>query len=242
MKLPTLNTPTYKTVLPSIGSVEYRPYLVKEEKILLMSLESKNLDEVISSMTRVMEACVIKPKINFSKLPYYEAEFLFLKIRSKSAGEVIDLQTRHVDGLNSKGEECKHIHTLEVNLETLTIPGLDKKDKIVKLNDTVGLELRVPSLSEFYHLMSEEDNEDKAINLLSTVISKIFDGEDVYDTSEVDHEEMVSFIENLTSKQCEMISDFFTKIPNLKIEIPYKCSGCGSDEKITIEGVQSFFR
>jgi hypothetical protein len=242
MALPRLTTPTFKTNLPSIGDVTYRPYLVKEEKVLLMALESNSIDETIRAMVNVMQACVIKPKIDFSRLPFYEAEFLFLKIRAKSAGEVIDLNTRHIDGINSKGEECKHVQPIQVNIDELSVPGIQKQDRVVMLTEKVGVELRAPSLSEFYSMMEQEDSNDRAMNLLATTIDKVFEDDNVVSTSEITKEELVDFIEQLTTKQCELISDFYMKIPSLKIVVPYTCTGCGSEETITIEGIRSFFR
>jgi hypothetical protein len=242
MALPTINIPKYKVKLPSVGEVTYRPYLVKEEKVLLMTLESGNIDDIILAVLETLKSCVISPKVNFDKLPFYEAEYLFMQIRSKSVGEMIELKVHHIDDVNSNGETCSHIETVYFDIETLVLPnGISKKDKVVKITDDVGLELKAPNLREYYNLLHTEDRTLRALGLILSSIDKIFDGDQVYDRYETPDEELVEFINNLTTKQCEPITNFYSKIENLKADLDYTCTKCGSKEKVHIEGVQSFF-
>lgn len=234
MALPILNTPKYYVELPlSKKTVEYRPFLVKEEKILLMALESQDQKQIMNAMRDIIDACTFG-KIESRDLPVAELEFLFLKLRSKSVGE-----NSHI-GLACKS--CSGKNEVDVNLEEikLTVPG-DITTKIM-LTDTVGLIMKFPTSDDV--LRSIDSNKSDVENTYAVIIAsidKIFDTENVHDAATQSKQELQDFIESLNKQQFEKIKVFFNNLPKLKHELDYQCTKCGSINHVVLEGLESFF-
>jgi hypothetical protein len=234
MALPIQSTPTYRTTLPSNGQeVEYRPFLVKEQKILVMARESQKQDDMMRSVKKMIDATTFE-KLDVDELAMVDLEWLFVKIRSVSIGETSKLV------LNCENKECFETHPYDLNLEEIDIVGSLPDDSKVMINDDVGLTLRVPSVKDLNNIDKLDDNM-KAVEIVKRCIVNIFDSENVYEGTDLDKSELNEFVDSLTFGQLELIGSFFDDLPKLSHEYEYTCSGCGTVNKKKLEGLQSFF-
>lgn len=237
MALPQLTTAKFNVELPySKMDIEFRPFLVKEEKALLIAMESEDQTQMVSVMRDIVNNCVETPGFDVANVPFFESEFLFLHLRSKSVGEISKLEYRHTDGINYAGEECEHVTEIDVNLEEVEIVGLDNIKDEFALTEKLNLKLKFPSIMDVTDL---EDGSAGEIELLSKTIQYAFDDDEVYEAET--EEEKIQFIESMNAKQLQNVSDFFTDMPRIRKEITYKCEGCGQEDTVVLEGLADFF-
>lgn len=238
--LPRPDLPKYKTKVPSTGDeITYRPFLVKEEKILLLALESGEFDEIITATTQILQNCV--DGVNIEKLTSYDVEWLFLKIRSKSIGETTTLRFRHTGNKNRSGTECKHIQEVVVDLEQTECVG-DPAPRKIEISDVMGMQMKYPSYKDTQSInVKGGKGIEQIINTVAKCIDYIYDAENMYYAKDSTTEELVEFLENLNKDQFAQIEEFFNNIPKLQQKIKYKCEGCGEETTYTVEGLQSFF-
>ena len=230
MGLPSIATPQFSTTIPSTGQeVEYRPFLVKEEKILLMALEGGNQKEISKATQNIIKSCVITD-IDVNKLATFDVEFLFLKLRGKSVGEVIDLKIGHNDG------ECEHKTEVNINLDEITVVG-DIGDGKIMIDKDVGVKMRYPGLTDIGEL--EEQNTEAMFDVINSCIEYVYDKDNVY--NDFSKKEIKEWTEGLSQKQFEKLTEFFQNIPKLSYDVEWTCSKCGEKDSITLEGLQSFF-
>lgn len=231
MTLPSISTPEFQTVIPSTGeAVTYRPFLVKEEKILLMAMEGKDQKEITRAIVKLLSNCILTENINVSKLATFDIEFLFLKLRGKSVGEVIELKIGHTEG------ECPHRTDINVNLDDINVVG-DISDGKIMLTDNVGVKLMYPNIENTMDVNA--DSADSMFDMVVDCIEYIYDQETVY--NEFTKEELNAWVETLNQSQFKKITDFFRNMPSLKHVINWKCEKCGEEDSVEIEGLQSFF-
>lgn len=243
MALPKVNNPTFTLDLPvSKKKVEFRPFLVKEEKMLLVAMESDETQDTINTIRNVLNNCIVTEEFYVNKLPSFEIEYLFLNIRAKSVGEVIDLKLKHPDDINKSGDECKHIQDVQVNIDDIKLQIPDEHTNTIMLTDTLGVVMSYPSL-EFADRMTgiSQENTEDIFNIVCQSIDKIFDEDQVYETKEHTEKEINEFVESLNHKQFEKISGFFETMPKLKHNIEYTCEGCGEKQNYEVEGLENFF-
>ena len=235
MPLPTLVTPEFRTKIPSTGEeIKYRPFLVKEEKLLFMANESDNTSDVVDAIKQILKNCILT-HIEIDELASFDLEYLFLKLRSKSVGEVVEFKLKH-----QNNDECDHVTTVEVNLDTIEIDEIKKEDKIIELTDVLGIKMKYPSLKtiEEYDI-TQISTMDEMIELLVRCIDVVYDEETVYDN--FTNKEMKEFIESFSTEQFAKVNEFINKMPKLRKEISYKCKKCGVEETRVIEGLHNFF-
>jgi len=231
MGLPIQSTPTYKCVLPSSGKeVSYRPFLVKEQKILTIAKDSEDQKQIFDAITRLIES-VTNNQVVVGELAMIDLEYLFLKIRSVSVGETSTVKVPCID------TKCNGTVTLSVNLDKVEVVGGDIDNKVM-INDSVGLILRPPSVKDATVLESEEDT---LIPILMSCIETIFDEDNVYEVSETSDTDLNEFVESLTFGQLALVSDWFEGIPKLSSSVSGMCDICNKETKKVLEGLQSFF-
>jgi len=230
-----VSLPTYTTTIPSTGKeVSFRPFVVKEEKILLIALESKNDEQILSAMKSVFESC-FKEKLNIDEMPYFDVEYLFIKLRMKSMGEVVEIMVRD--------PETKEKYDTEMKLENIKVLNLDTiKDNFnIKLNDNLGVMMKYPSLKEFTLLVDENTPKTELIfNFLAKSIEKIYTKDEVIETKEKSLEEVKSFLENLPKDMFAKIATFFNKMPTVVYEDEYTTPR-GNTIPIFIKDFRNFF-
>jgi DNA-directed RNA polymerase subunit M/transcription elongation factor TFIIS len=231
-----LNSSKYEVELPlSKKKVEYRPYLVKEEKQLMLAMESQDPVTIMKTVQDIIEACTFG-EVKAKTLPTAELELLFLKLRSKSVGET--------SKIGYKCTNCGQTNELEVNLEEVTIDLGDKKiSNKVMVTDKVGVILKYPTSDDITRIMGNGDKTDvkNIFALIVSCIETIFDEENTYDARNIEKKDMEAFIDSLNSKQFERIKDFFESIPKLRKDVSFDCDKCGTHNDLVLEGLQNFF-
>lgn len=238
MALPQLAVPKFKINLPSDKSeIEFRPFLVKEEKVLLIASESKDNQQMIDAMTSVVNSCVLNPNFSLKSLPFFDAEYLFLQLRGKSVGEQIKLYYHHAQNVNRKGEDCSVSTAVNINLEDIKIDLSTALDSKIMLTDDFGVIMRYPSINDVLNKNNDENLDE--IEIVAKCIVHAFDNDQIYESDTL--EEAKRFVESLSSAQFAKISEFFEKAPQLTHTFTYKCDGCGQEDVVTLKGIADFF-
>ena len=234
MALPQINSSRYTVFVPGLNKeVEFRPFLVKEEKILMVAMESNDQKQILGAIKDVIQACVFD-SINVNNLAVFDLEVLFLHLRAKSVGEKINVNVKCQD------EECQLESPIEINLDDIKAPVIEKDDNVVMLSDDIGMTLRYPSFEDIQRFDPEYlEKIDGIMELLVLCIENIFDTEEVYENSS--DKEKMEFIENLNTDQFQTISKFFDSMPSLKHDIEFTCVKCEKENKVELKGIQSFF-
>ena len=229
MPLPVLEIPKYSLTVPSTKKkIQYRPFLVKEEKILMIAQEAKDASQIESSIKDIIKACTFE-KIDVDSLLTYDLEYILLKLRSKSVGETSKFS------LSCK--ECEVKNEIVINLEEIGIEFPETvPDNKVKLTKDVGITLSAVSIKRMGNIDQTDIN-----SLLSLVIETIYDEENVYSVENVSKDELTTFIDSFTHKNLEEIQNFIQNQPTLKHTVNFKCSECGHENSYKLEGIQSFF-
>lgn len=235
MSLPKIMIPRFSVKLPSSGrEVTFRPFLVKEEKALLMAVESEDQNSVIQAIKDALVACV--DDVDVSKLPYFDVEYLFLNLRAKSIGEEVKLTYRHRDGVNMKGEKCDTASEVIIRVDQVDVKRNPNHNDKFMIDDQLGVKMIYPTIDNIRALAANEKDE---INLMASCVEFVYDAENVYPPENV--QETVNFIEQMNAKQYEKLTEFFETMPKLYHEESYTCSGCGQVDTVKFEGVADFF-
>ena len=234
MALPQVNSSRYTVFVPGLGKeVQFRPYLVKEEKILMMAMESSDQKQILGAIKDVIEACVFD-NIEVDNLAVFDLEVIFLHLRAKSVGERISVN------MKCQEKDCGVESPIEIDLEDIKAPSIDPDDKIVMLSEDIGMTLRYPSFKDIQKFDPEYlEKIDGIMELLVLCIENIFDTEEVYENSS--DKEKMEFVENLNTDQFQTISKFFDGMPSLKHDVEFTCVKCEKDNKVELRGIQSFF-
>ena len=237
MPLPKINTPTYELTLPSNGKkIKYRPFLVREEKILIMALETEDQKQITAAIIQILTACIMTRGIKLNELATFDIEYLFLNVRSKSVGETISLNLICPDDEKTSVE-------VSIDLDSIKV----KKDKshtnIVKLDNNLSLKLKYPSMKQFIESNFEAGVETVS-NTMDVVISSIdmiYNEEESWNASESTKKELEDFIDQLNTKQFKLIENFFDTMPKLSHKIKVKNPKTDVESTILLEGLAAFF-
>ena len=247
MGLPTIAVPEYTLTIPSSGKeVKYRPFLVKEEKILLLAMESEKPEEIIEATKTIIDNCVYDD-INVEEMPTFDVEYIFLQLRGKAKGEVLDLKYNC--------PKCKQEILVDINIDDIAIKRNEEHTKDVKITEELGVMMKYPNLS-LQTKIAQEDEKPEVERLFETMIDcidYIYDKETTYPSKDHTEKEMTDFLESLTDTQFQQLSKFFETSPVLKHNIKLHCKNkgkvpkgekkkeCGYKEEISLEGLNSFF-
>ena len=239
MPLPKINTPTYQLTLPSNNKkIKYRPFLVREEKILILALESGDAKQISSSIVDIMADCIETKGVDITKLPSFDIEYLFLNIRAKSVGETVEVVITCPD-------DKKTTVDTTINIDDIKIKKTPGHKNIIKLDDTYSMKLKYPSMQQFIDANFDTDDEGsqvaQSINMLSTCIDMIYDDEESWDASDSSPDELNSFIEQLNTKQFKEVESFFETMPKLEHIVEVTNPKTGKTSKVKLEGLASFF-
>ena len=246
MSLPVIDTPTFEMNLLSIKDpITYRPFLVKEEKLLLMAMEAGDQVEVIKCSKQIINNCCLSENVNAEQLPLFDLQMALLRIRSKSVGEEIELSMGHVDGKNSNEEECDGRSKVKLNLSDIKLTTHDDHSKHIKLTDTISIDMKYPTMDVYSRMDGIEiDNAstvEELFNIVVDCIDSIYSGEEVFSANDHSKEEINDFINSLSSDQFEKLKIFFQTMPALLHDIEFTCSKCKCQEKQTLNGIGDFF-
>ena len=236
MALPKLNTPTYELEVPSSDEkIKYRPFLVKEEKILLMAMESKDNAQIINAVKEIVSSCTFE-KLNVATMPMFDMEYIFLNIRAKSVGEVSNLKILCPD-------DKKTYANVELDLTKVEVQVGDEHSNKIELTDDMGLIMTYPTIDSFLESGIETIDANNMLDVISTCILQIYEekGEKVYQAKDQTKKELTEFIESMNTAQFKKIQKFFDTMPKLKHEIKVKNPKTKKESKITLTGLNDFF-
>jgi hypothetical protein len=239
MPLPKISAPTYELELPSTGKkIRYRPFLVREEKILIMALESEDMKQITSAIVQILNDCILTRGVKIKELSTFDIEYLFLNIRAKSVGESVEVNVTCPDD----GETSVQ---MEIDIDTIKVQKDKKHKNIIKLDDTLSMKLKYPSLDQFvennFEYNDETNDVNKSMTMIASCIEMVYDSEESWNASDCTKKELEEFIEQLNSKQFKEIEDFFTTMPKLSHTIKVKNPNTGVESEVVLEGLASFF-
>ena len=231
MSLPLIDVPLYDLVIPSTKQkIKFRPYLVKEQKILLMANTGDNIEETLESIKQVIKNCTFD-KVNIDVLPLFDIEYIFLQLRAKSVGEIVE------PIIECKG--CRNNIHLSVNLSEIQVQFPSTSNKI-EMNSKVGIVFNYPTVEIEKKIEANKDNISQNYQLLYECIDNVYDENQVYTKKDFSYEEFVEFVENLNSDQFEKILDFFSNQPVISKTISYNCPKCQLQANIELKGLLDF--
>lgn len=250
MALPKLSVKQYSFELPSTGQkILFRPFTVKEEKILLQALEETDESQV-RALRQVINNCVLS-EIDVDKLPMFDLDYLWIKLRSKSVQEIVQIpfecrnalpdgQTR-VDEDGDTVDYCGTVVNVAVNLDTVEVKRNPKNDPKIELEPGIGIVLRYPTFEMVQKLSKMDENNIQAVfEVIMECVSMIYEGEKTYEREYIEKKELQEFLENLSQEQFQKIMEFFETMPVLSHQVHFKCPKCQHEVDITIEGTKSF--
>ena len=243
MALPKLNIVTHNLILPSTGKkYTFRPFLVKEEKILMMAMESGEATDMIHALRDIITSCV-EEDIKVNTLPMFDIEYIFLQLRSRSVGEKTPI-TYSLENDNCekvKGVNCSYL--TEINLDEVQVEkNKDHKD-IIDLTKDIKIKMKYPQIEASAEIMGLEGEKliDKTFEMIGGCMEYIMEGEEMHQTSDYSQKEIDDFLNSLSSPQFREIQKFFDTMPKLRKEVTAKCSECGKENKRVLEGLGDFF-
>ena len=238
MPLPKVSTPTYELEIPSIKkTVKYRPFLVKEEKILIIAMESEDPKQITEAVKDVISNCIITKGIKVDSLATFDIEYLFLNIRGKSVGETAEVLITCPDD----GETQVPV---TINLDDIEVEVNDEHSRDVQLDDNLSVRMKYPSIQEFIKnnfIRNDQISVDDTFGVITSCIEQIYNEEESWSASDCTKKELTDFLESLSSKQFKKIEKFFESMPKLSHTIKVTNPNTGAENKIVLEGLTSFF-
>lgn len=235
MALPQLNsTPSYRITIPSLGKqTTFRPFLVKEQKALLIAYETQDKTDIVRAITRTIHACIEEPIEE--ALTTFDVDYLFTQIRAKSVGEVVDLSI--------KCEECNMANDISIELDDVKMTQ-EVQENIIQLTDDISLKMRYPSYDDFIQnekLLSTESMTESLMELITVCLDSVLTEEERFSIKDESREDVVNFIDSMTSDQFERVTEFVQNMPAVSKDIEFTCAGCKHENNRTLRGMDDFF-
>ena len=238
MPLPKISTAEYELKLPSNGkTIKYRPFLVREEKILILALESEDQKQITTAVKQVLKECVLTKGVKVDQLPSFDIEYLFLNIRGKSVGESIELMV-------TCGDDGKTEVPVTVLIDDIEVSTNDEHDTDIELSDGYSVKMKYPSLSQFIETNFNQDSEDaveKSFEMIATSIDMVYNDKDMFAASECTKKELKEWVESLTSAQFAKIEKFFETMPKLQHTLTVVNPNTKKENTVILEGLTDFF-
>ena len=236
MPLPTIVTPSYELNLPSNGKkIKYRPFLVKEEKILILAIESNSMKDISRAIKDVLKNCILTKGVKIDELPTFDIEYLFLNIRSRSIGESIDLVITCPDDNETKVNKQIYIDEIEVKTNEDHNPD-------IKLDDTYTMRLKYPSLDQFIdENFNFDEAKDNSFDIISSCIEMVYSDEEAWEAKDCTKKELLEFVERLNSSQFKEVEKFFDTMPRISHDIEVENPNTKVKSTVKLEGLASFF-
>ena len=238
MPLPKISAPTYELELPSTGeTIQYRPFLVKEEKLLVIALESEDTKQITTAIKTVIKNCILTKGIKVENLPTFDIEYLFLNIRGKSVGEELDVNIICPDDGRTEV-------SVMINLEDIEVQKNDEHEKKIKIDDSIMIEMKYPSLDQFIKNnfdFNKKNAMDQSFELIASCIGTIFTEDEAWSTADCSKKEITEFLESMNSSQFKGIEKFFETMPKLSHKVEVRNPKTKVESEVVLEGLASFF-
>jgi len=240
MALPKIDSPIYELTLPmSKKQVRFRPFLVKEQRNLMMAMESNEKSTIEKNIKQVLHNCTLTENIDIDNLPIIDIEYYFIQLRARSVGEVVDNKYRCENPVD--GNPCGNLMEVKMNLLEIQITESEKDNSEIQITDKIMIKLGYPKFSALDTVKDSESPSDMAFEMILNSVEHIFDGEQFYYANETSKEELTEFIESLNQEQFSRIEEFFDNLPTLNKKVEIDCSKCGFHHSIEVEGLENFF-
>ncbi len=239
MPLPKISTPTYELELPSTGKkIRYRPFLVREEKILIMALESEDTKQISNAIVQILSDCIATKTVKVSELSTFDIEYLFLNVRAKSVGETVEVNVTCPDDGETQVQ-------MEINIDDIKVQKDSKHSNIIKLDDSLSMKLKYPSLEQFvennFEVNESDSDVNKSLSMIISCIDTVYDQEESWNAVDCSKKELEEFVEQMNTKQFKEIENFFVTMPKLSHTIKVKNPNTKVESEIVLEGLASFF-
>ena len=240
MPLPKINTHTHELVLPSNGKkIKYRPFLVREEKILVMAMESEDMKQITTAIVDILNNCILTRGVKVEKLSTFDIEYLFLNVRSKSVGETVEVNVTCPDDGETQVQ-------MEIDIDSIKVQKDKNHTNIVKLDDNLSMKLKYPSMNEFIEnnfdaTDTSRSEVSQSLDMITSCIDMIYNEEESWSSTDSTKKELSEFIEQLNTKQFKDVEKFFTTMPKLSHTVKVKNPKTGVENKVVLEGLASFF-
>ena len=235
MALPKLNSPTYELKIPSTGdTVSYRPYLVKEEKILMMAMESNDTEQMMRAVKDVIRSCTTD-SVDVNTLAMFDIEYIFTQLRAKSVGETSTISV--------KCKSCGSSNDVDVNMQEVYVDVPESTVHTIPLTDTVGVSLKYPSVNAMVKAQSSDTKSevDRVFDLIVACVDSIYSDDEIFDAKEQSEKELKEFIESLNTQQFNEVRDFIESIPSAAIKVEFMCMSCSEHNSFEVKGLGNFF-
>ena len=240
MALPKLEVPTYELELPlSKKYIKFRPYLVKEQKSLMMAMESSDAKTIQHNVREILNVCTLNKDVNIDELPIIDIEYYFLQLRAKSVGEVADSKYRCNNEVEDK--VCGNIMEAKIDLTQIMPVQEEYVDPEIQLNEKITIRMKYPPFKLISDSIEMDDITEVTFHMIANSIEYIYDGDQFHYAKEQTTEDLVDFIEQLSQEQFEKLEKFFNSVPKLKKDLDITCSKCGFEHHLHVEGLESFF-
>lgn len=242
MNLPKIDLPTFEFVIPSTGkSVKFRPFLVKEQKILLMAQESGKDKDIVDAVKQITQNCILDKDFKVENMSTFDIEYFFIYLRAKSISEKVSMSFRCRNVVND--EYCDHLMEFDHDLLSATVEKDPSHNKTIFFTKDVGVVMKYPSISlrGSFSKTTKKKSVEEALNMIIDCIDYIFDKDNVYYLNEMKKEEIVEYIENIPKTSFDKIQTFFDTMPYVRSNVTHTCQKCGFNHSIPLEGLTSFF-
>jgi hypothetical protein len=238
--LPKIDTPIYELTLPlSKKNIKFRPFLVKEQKNLMMAIEADDKETIERNIKQVLQNCTVTENIDIEKLPVIDVEYYFIQLRARSVGEIVE--NKYICNNEVNGEKCGNKMDVNLNLLDIQIENNPEYSDIIEITNKISIKLKYPEFSTIEKIKEKDSSVDVAFQMIIDSIEYIYDGDQYYYANESTPKELMEFVEQLNTEQFSKIEQFFDNLPKLNKKVEIKCSKCGYDHTIVIEGLESFF-
>jgi len=239
MPLPKISTTTYELEIPSTGKkIKYRPFLVREEKILIMALESEDMKQISNAIVQILSDCIQTRGVKVKDLSTFDIEYLFLNVRAKSVGETVEVNITCPDD----GETTVQ---MEIGIDTIQVQKDKNHKDTIKLDDSLSMKMKYPSLDQFvennFEVAEVNSDVNKSLNVIMSCVDMIYNEEESWSASDYSKKELQEFVEQLNTKQFKEIEEFFTTMPKLSHTVKVKNPNTKVESEVVLEGLASFF-
>ena len=242
--LPKIDVPIYNVKLLSTGkSLRFRPFTVKEEKLFLMANEGEDLTTIVDTIKQILNNCILD-EFDIDSLPLFDIEHLFLNIRARSIGEVVNLKYKCnnnvLDEETKEEKKCNNVVQIDLNVLDIQPKKQEGHTNKIEITEKLGIVMKYPNF-ETLKKFKDVEEADSIIKMTVGCIEYVYDADKIYYAKDTTEEELVEFVESMQSKDLEKIKTFFDTMPKVKKDVDFKCDKCGHEEKIEVEGIQNFF-
>lgn len=239
MPLPKINTPTYELEIPSTGKkIKYRPFLVREEKILIMALESEDMKQITNAIVQILTECIITKGVKIADLATFDIEYIFLNVRAKSVGETVEVNVICPDDGETQVK-------MNIDIDEIKVQKDPEHTQIVKLDDELSMKMKYPSLEQFvennFEYNSDNNDVDKSLDMIVSCIDMIYNQEESWSAADCTKKEVKEFVDQMNTKQLKEIETFFTTMPKLSHKVEVKNPKTDVENEVVLEGLASFF-